>query len=191
MSNPQPQLLGVNRRGSSGFHQRCLTRATVGRRQSYGIPKNRPVLLTLATLAACPRRRTSTHRYLPDCSSQAPITASSIGIGIAVLEIGDDHHVLREALRDRERLGERLEQEVSKLERRTNDDVAVVELPRHEAPAIPPIEQAVASSLGDTVELRSQAAEVRERHRAIVACQTRNVGSRQDSEDAEEQLPTK
>ena len=36
---------GVNSRGSSGFHQRCLKRATLGRRQSYGMPRNLPVPL--------------------------------------------------------------------------------------------------------------------------------------------------
>ncbi|HEX3326172.1 MAG TPA: hypothetical protein VHV50_04175, partial [Actinomycetota bacterium] len=61
-------------------------------------------------------------------------------------------------------LGERLEQEVSKLERRTNDDVAVIELPRHQAAAITPMKQALPTTLGDTVELGGQAAEVRERH---------------------------
>ena len=35
------------------------------------------------------------------------------GIGIPVLKVHDHHHVLREALRHREGLGERLEQEVS------------------------------------------------------------------------------
>ena len=39
------------------------------------------------------------------------------------------------------------------LERRTNDDVAVVELPRHQAAAVPPIKQALTTTLGDTVEL--------------------------------------
>jgi hypothetical protein len=87
--------------------------------------------------------------------------------------VRDHHHVLREALRHREGLGERLEQEVSKLERRTNDDVAVVELPRHQAAAIPPMKQALPTTLGDAVELGSQAAEVRERHRVIVACRSR------------------
>jgi hypothetical protein len=36
-----------------------------------------------------------------------------------------------------------MEQEVSKLERRPNDAVAVVELPCHQAAAIPPIKQAL------------------------------------------------
>ncbi len=74
--------------------------------------------------------------------------------------------------------GNDLEQEVSKLERRTNDDVAVVELPRHQAAAIPPIKQALPTPLGDTVELGSQAAEVRECHRVIVACRSRMCGRR-------------
>jgi hypothetical protein len=42
MSYPQPHHLGVKRRGSSGVHQRDLNRATVGRRQSYGMPRNLP-----------------------------------------------------------------------------------------------------------------------------------------------------
>jgi len=33
----------VKRRGSSGFHQRDFSRATVGLRQSYGTPRNVPV----------------------------------------------------------------------------------------------------------------------------------------------------
>ena len=39
--------------------------------------------------------------------------------------------------------------------------MALVELPRDQAPAVPPIEQAVPTTLGDTVELGGQAAEVR------------------------------
>jgi len=42
-SQPQPYVFGVKRRGSAGFHQRDFNRATVGRRQSYGTPRNVPV----------------------------------------------------------------------------------------------------------------------------------------------------
>ena len=91
------------------------------------------------------------------------------GIGIPVRKVRDHHHVLREALRHREGLGERSEQEVSKLERRTNDDVGVVELPRHQAAAIPPSKQTLPTTLGNTAELGNQGADVRECHRVIVA----------------------
>src|SRR6266516_5782915 len=74
-------------------------------------------------------------------------------IRIPVLEVGDDHHVFGEAGRHRERLGERLEQEIAKVERRSDDDVAVVELPGDQAPAVPPVEQALSVSLGDAVKL--------------------------------------
>jgi hypothetical protein len=47
--------------------------------------------------------------------------------------------------------------------------VAVIELPRHEAAAIPPMKQAVPTALGDTVELGRQAAEICEPHQVIVA----------------------
>jgi hypothetical protein len=43
MSQPQPNALGVNSLRSAGFHQRLLYRAHVGRRQSYGTPRNVPV----------------------------------------------------------------------------------------------------------------------------------------------------
>ncbi len=39
-SKPQPHDLGVKIRRSLRFHQRERTRATVGRRQSYGTPRN-------------------------------------------------------------------------------------------------------------------------------------------------------
>lgn len=91
------------------------------------------------------------------------------GIGVSLLEIRDHHHVLREPLRHREGLGERVEQQVSKLERCTNDDVAAVELPRHQTAAIPPGTQPIPTTLGDTLELGGQVAEVSELHRVIVA----------------------
>jgi hypothetical protein len=52
---------------------------------------------------------------------------------------------------------------------RSDDDVAVVELAGDEAPAVPPVEQAVAATLGDAVELSGQPAEVGETHRLMVA----------------------
>jgi len=91
------------------------------------------------------------------------------GICIPVLKVGDDHHVVGEALWHRERLGERLEQEISEVERRTDDDVAVVELPPDQAPAVPPVEQPVAAMLGDAVELSGQAAKVGDPHQIMVA----------------------
>src|SRR6476659_1714727 len=86
-------------------------------------------------------------------------------LGVPVLEVSDDHHVLGEAVRHRERLGERSEEEIPRVERRADDDVAAIELPRHQAAAVPPIEQAVAAALRDAVELTSQVAEVGEPHR--------------------------
>jgi hypothetical protein len=38
------------------------------------------------------------------------------GICVPGLDVGDDHHVLRVALRHRERLGERMQEEVSEVE---------------------------------------------------------------------------
>ena len=52
-----------------------------------------------------------------------------------------------------------MEQEVTKLERCADDDVAVVELSRDESPAVPPVEQTVAATFGDTFESSGQAAE--------------------------------
>jgi hypothetical protein len=90
-------------------------------------------------------------------------------ICIPAFEVSDDHHVLGEAARHRERFGERLEQEVSEAERRTDDDMAVIELPGDQSPAVPPVKQAAAARLGDAVELSCEAAHVVELHRVMVA----------------------
>jgi hypothetical protein len=92
------------------------------------------------------------------------------GISIPVLDVGDDHHVPGEALGHRERIGERLEQEIAKVKRCSDDDVGVVELPGHQAPAVSPVEQAVATTLGDPVKLSRQTAEMGELHHAMLAC---------------------
>jgi len=63
-----------------------------------------------------------------------------------------------------ERLGKRVEQKVPELERRADDDLGLVELPRDKAPAVPPVEQPFATALGDAVELSCQTTEVFERH---------------------------
>jgi len=76
--------------------------------------------------------------------------------------------VLGEAPWHRERLGERLQQEVSEVERGTYDDAAVVKLPSDQAPAVPPVEQALAASFGDAVELSGQAAEIGEPHQVML-----------------------
>jgi hypothetical protein len=47
--------------------------------------------------------------------------------------------------------------------------VVVVELPRDQAPAVPPVEQTVAATLDDTLQLSGQAAEVGEPHQAMLA----------------------
>ena len=68
MSNPHPNVFGVMRRGSFGFHQRDLNRATVGRRQSYGTPRNLPVLLIRTSVRRSVRRfiedSTDSRRYV-------------------------------------------------------------------------------------------------------------------------------
>jgi hypothetical protein len=56
-----------------------------------------------------------------------------------------------------------------KFERRTDDDVAAVALPRDQAPAVSPVEQVAAATLGDTVELSSQSADVGEPHHPMLA----------------------
>jgi hypothetical protein len=66
-----------------------------------------------------------------------------------------------------------MEQEIAELERRADDDVAVVDLPRDQAPSVSPFEEAVAAALGDTVELSSQAADVGERQAADSAAALR------------------
>src|SRR5262249_10457095 len=53
-------------------------------------------------------------------------------IGVPLVEVRDDHHVLGEPFRHGERLGKRVEQEVPELEGRPDHDVALVELPHHE-----------------------------------------------------------
>jgi hypothetical protein len=85
---------------------------------------------------------------------------------VAVFEVGDDHHVLGEASWHRERVGERVKQEVSEVERCTDDDVAVVELSGDQASSVSLLEQAVAAALGDTLELSREAADVGGRHAA-------------------------
>lgn len=92
-----------------------------------------------------------------------------------MLVIGHDHHVLGEAVGYREGLGERVDQEVPELERRADDDVAVVELPRDETPAVPPVEHAAATLLADALELSGEAAEVGELHAGIVALASPHV----------------
>jgi dihydrodipicolinate synthase/N-acetylneuraminate lyase len=61
-----------------------------------------------------------------------------------------------------------VEQEVSEVERCTDDDVAVIELSGDEAPSVPPLEQAGAAALGDTFELSRETADVGVRHAAII-----------------------
>jgi hypothetical protein len=51
MAKPQPDTFGVNSRGSAGFHQRVFVRATVGRLQSYGMPRNVPVRFMRGSVA--------------------------------------------------------------------------------------------------------------------------------------------
>jgi len=81
------------------------------------------------------------------------------GVSVAVLEVGDDHHVLRISRRHRERLGERLHEKIAHVEGRADDDVAVVELPRYQAPLVSPFEEPLTRALGDTVELGGQSAD--------------------------------
>jgi len=76
-----------------------------------------------------------------------------------MLEVGDDHHVLREAPRNRERLRKRLHQEV----------------------AVPPVEQTLAAALRDAFELRGEAAEVVQPHVLMVACTPASSPIRDDA----------
>jgi len=59
--------------------------------------------------------------------------------------------VLREAARDREGLGEALDEKVAELERGTNDDARSVQLARNEPAVIAPVEQAVPATFDDAV----------------------------------------
>lgn len=67
-SKPHPYVFGVKRRESAGFHQRDLRRATVGRRQSYGTPRNLPVLLMTSGYATHLRNAGSGGRASCDTS---------------------------------------------------------------------------------------------------------------------------
>ena len=80
-----------------------------------------------------------------------------------VLEVGDDHHVLGESRGHGERLRERLDDEIPEVERSTDDDVTLVELPCDEAPPTPPLDQPRATALDDSVELASEPTDVRDR----------------------------
>lgn len=62
-----------------------------------------------------------------------------------------------------------MEEQVPEGERRADDDVAVVELPRDEAAAVAPVEQTLAATLDDTLELSGQPADVRGPHRPMLA----------------------
>jgi hypothetical protein len=53
-----------------------------------------------------------------------------------------------------------VKQEIAELERRANDDVTGVELPRNQAPLVPPVEEPVAMPLDNPVELGDQAAQI-------------------------------
>jgi hypothetical protein len=55
-----------------------------------------------------------------------------------------------------------VEQEVPELERRADDDVALVELPRDQAPVVAPVEEPFAASLDDAVQLGDEAAQILE-----------------------------
>jgi hypothetical protein len=77
-----------------------------------------------------------------------------------MLEVGDDHHVLGEPVGHRERLRERVQEEVSGFERRADDDVRVVELTRDQASVVPPVQEPLAAALDDPVQLGDQAAQI-------------------------------
>src|SRR5690349_8729868 len=86
-------------------------------------------------------------------------------LGVPVLEVSDDHHVLGEASGHGERLGERSDEEIPRVEGRADDDVAAIELPGDQAAVVAPIEQSVAAALRDAVEPSGQRAEIGEQHR--------------------------
>ena len=71
-----------------------------------------------------------------------------------------------------------MEKEVSEVEGRTDDNVAVVELSRDQASSVSPVKPAVAAMLGDTIELGGQAAEVCELHQVMLACHTMRAPTR-------------
>jgi hypothetical protein len=62
-----------------------------------------------------------------------------------------------------------VEQKIPEVERSADHDVGVVELPRDQAPAIPPVEKASPAALGDTVELSGHPAEVFGLHNLMLA----------------------
>jgi hypothetical protein len=66
-------------------------------------------------------------------------------------------------------------------ERRPNDHAHLVELPRHQAPVVPPVEQTLAATLGDAFELRGEAAEVVHPHALMVACTSASSTLRDDA----------
>lgn len=70
-----------------------------------------------------------------------------------------------------------MEKKVPKVERRANDDVGVVELPRDQAPVIPPVEETSSTGLGDAVELGGEAAEVFRLHKLMLAVAALSLGA--------------
>jgi hypothetical protein len=54
-------------------------------------------------------------------------------VGVPVLQISDDNHVLGEAAWHRERLGKRSQQQIANVERGADDNLALVELPSDQA----------------------------------------------------------
>jgi BNR repeat protein len=62
-----------------------------------------------------------------------------------------------------------VEKKIPEVEGRADDDVGAVELPRDQAPVIPPVEEASAAALGDTVELGGEATQVFRLHKLMLA----------------------
>ncbi len=71
------------------------------------------------------------------------MTASSIASALPFARSATIIMCLANRLRNRECLGKRPVQEVSELERRSDDDVVVVELSHNQPAVVPPVEQAV------------------------------------------------
>jgi hypothetical protein len=61
------------------------------------------------------------------------------------------------------------------LRLRTYDDVAVIELACHQTPLVPPVEQALSTTLGDPIQVGSKTAEFDERHEVMLACSVEHL----------------
>jgi len=114
--------------------------------------------------------RSSPHR--PDCSSQAAITASSMTSAFPFSRSATIIMCLAKRFGTENVSGN----DWSSKSRKSNDARMTTWLSSScratRRPPVPPVEQAVAATLGDTVKLSGQAAEVGEPHQGMLACPT-------------------